>query len=191
MNTAALEIRDLSPERLADFLVYFDREAFADNPQWASCYCQHLYVDHAQVNWASRTAQDNRAAACERICSGRMHGLLAYRDGQPVGWCNAAPRMLLDAFADEPDPDAERLGQITCFVVAKAHRRTGVATALLDTACDRLKRLGLAIAEAAPRTAPDSDAHAYHGTLGMYLAAGFHVHRDEQDGTVLVRRALR
>lgn len=33
------EIRPLTPERRADFLAFFEGEAFADNPAWASCYC--------------------------------------------------------------------------------------------------------------------------------------------------------
>jgi len=35
-----------------------------------------------------------------------------------VGWRNAAPRTLLDAFVGETDADTDKIGQITCFVVA-------------------------------------------------------------------------
>ena len=190
MAPVPIEIRELTPGLLPDFLAFFEGDAFADNPRWASCYCQFLYVDHAKVSWPARTADENRAAACERIGSQRMQGLLAYRDGRPVGWCNAAPRTLMDAFADEPDPDAERLGQITCFVVAKAHRRSGVATALLDAACAMLKRRGMTVAEAMPLAEADSDARAHYGPLRMYLAAGFDVHRTGDDGRTFVRRSL-
>lgn len=190
MTEPLIEIHTLSPELLQDFLSFFDREAFADNPRWAFCYCQCMYVDHSKVDWKSRTAEENRAAACERIRSGRMQGLLAYRDGAPVGWCNAAPREMLDAFADEPDPASAQLGQITCFVVAKAHRRSGVASALLHAACQHLKAQGLRIAEATPLKAPSSDAQAHEGPLSMYLAAGFEVHRTDEDGTIYVRRNL-
>jgi GNAT superfamily N-acetyltransferase len=186
----ALQIRRLSPELLPDFLAFFEGEAFADNPRWDSCFCQFLYVDHDKVTWSERSAEQNRGAACERICSGRMQGLLAYRDGQPIGWCNAAPRTLLDAFVNEADPDFDRIGQITCFVVAKAHRRTGVATALLDAACAMLQDQGLTIAEASPLAEADSDAKAHYGPLRMYLDAGFQVHRTEADGKVHVRRRL-
>jgi GNAT superfamily N-acetyltransferase len=191
MTDSTIEIRPLAPERLDDFLAYFDHDAFADNPRWASCYCQHLYVDHNEVDWQTRTAEVNRAAACERICSRRMRGYLAYRDGKPVGWCNAAPRLLLDAFNDEPDPDAARLGQITCFVIARAHRRTGVASALLLAACAGLKAEGMAIAEAQTRSDASTDAELHNGTLEMFLAAGFEeVRRDDVERSVWVRRRL-
>ena len=119
-----------------------------------------------------------------------MQGLLAYRGNEVVGWCNAAPRTMLDAFADEPDSDEERLGQITCFVVAKAHRRTGVARALLDAACELLRQQGLSIAEASPSRSASSDAENHLGPLTLYISAGFEVHREEEDGVVVVRRSL-
>ena len=141
----SLTIRRLAPDLKDDFLQYFEGAAFEDNPKWKSCYCQFLYVDHSMVNWSTRTAEENRVAACDRIACKRMQGLLAYRNGQVVGWCNAAPRVLLDSFADEPIPDAEHVGQITCFVVARDHRRTGVARALLEEACAMLREQGLRV----------------------------------------------
>lgn len=117
-----------------------------------------------------------------------MKGHLAYRDGQPIGWCNAAPRTMLDAFLDEPDPDANRIGQITCFIVAKEHRGTGVAKALLQAACEGLRAQGLTIAEATANTHATTEAEHHYGPLSMYLAAGFTVHKTEDRGYVIVRR---
>jgi GNAT superfamily N-acetyltransferase len=187
---STVEIRKLASELLQDFVSFFNGEAFADNPKWGFCFCQFSYLDHAKVNWTSRTVQENRAAACDRICTNRMQGYLAYRDGKPIGWCNAAPRTMMDAFADEPDPDASRIGQITCFLVAKPYRRSGVATSLLQAASAGLKAQGLAIAEASPLAEASSDAKNHYGPLSMYLAAGFRVHREDSDGRVYVRRNL-
>ena len=184
------DIRRLSPELLPDFLAFFDGDAFAENPAWSFCFCQFLYVDHAKVDWNNRSAAVNRAAACERIAARRMQGYLAYRDGKPIGWCSAGPRVMFDALADEPDVDAARIGQITCFVVAQPHRRSGVATALLHAACVGLKEQGLTIAAASPLSTASSDAGHHYGPLEMYLAAGFRVHRSEADGRVQVRRDL-
>lgn len=191
MHDQDLRIHALSEERLPDFLRYFDGEAFADNPRWKSCYCQFLYVDHAKVEWSERTAEQNRAQACDRICSSRMQGYLAYRGGDVVGWCNAAPRTMLDAFADEPDADAGELGQITCFVVAPRHRRTGVATQLLAAACAGLKAQGMRIAEAMPKPDVLGDAENHYGPLSLFTAAGFRFHRQGEHGCVHVRKQLR
>lgn len=190
MHTPALQIRPLTQELLPDFLRYFEGEAFADNPKWKSCYCQFLYVDHAKVTWSERTAEQNRAQACERICSARMQGYLAYVGQDVVGWCNAAPREMLDAFADEPDPDAATLGQITCFVVARQHRRTGVATELLAAACAGLKAQGMRVAEAMPKPEVLGDAENHYGPLRLFTAAGFQFHRQGEHGCVYVRKQL-
>lgn len=186
----SLTIRRLTPELKEDFLRYFEGAAFADNPKWQSCYCQFLYVDHTKVNWSIRSADENRVAACERIACNRMQGLLAYRDGQVVGWCNAAPRVLLESFADDPIPDAEHVGQITCFVVAREHRRTGVARALLEEACGMLRDQGLRVAEANPSRTAGSDAENHFGPLSLYLSSGFSVLKEQHDGLVVVRRSL-
>ena len=186
----AVEIHPLTPERQDDFLTFFEGDAFTDNPKWKSCFCQFLYVDHNIVNWQARTYAQNRSAACERICSSRMQGLLAYVENKPVGWCNAAPRTMLDAFNDEPDIAQAVLGQITCFVVAKAYRRSGIATVLLHAACDALKAQGLTIAEASPLADESDEAKNHFGPLRMYLAAGFVVHKSRGDGIVLVRKQL-
>lgn len=190
MNRPTLEIRALTPELLGDFLRFFDGSAFSDNPKWASCYCQCFYEDHSVVKWSERTAGQNRALACRRVEQRSMQGWLAYADGVPVGWCNAAPRHLLHALDDEPTPDAEAVGAIVCFLVEPSHRGRGVARRLLEAACGGLARQGSRIAEANPRRGTSSAAENHFGPLGLYLSAGFTVHREDDDGSVYVRRAL-
>jgi GNAT superfamily N-acetyltransferase len=186
-----IEIRPVAAAELSNLLAFFEGAAFADNPRWASCFCQFLHVDHRHVDWRRRTAEENRTAACARVMAGTMRGYLAFREGEPIGWCNAAPRTMLDAFLDLPDENAGTIGQITCFVIAKAHRRTGVATALLAAACRGLAQHGMAIAEAMPIPSATTDAEQHFGPLSMYLKAGFAVHRHDDDGKVWVRRSLR
>ena len=88
------------------------------------------------------------------------------------------------------DPDADRLGQITCFVVAPAHRRSGVARALLDAACEGLRAQGLAIAEAAPKPGLEGDAENHFGPMSLFVAAGFEQHAPGPHGSVYMRRTL-
>jgi GNAT superfamily N-acetyltransferase len=185
MLPTALEIHPLTPERQADYLVFFDGEAFSDNPKWASCYCQCFYEDHRVVRWAARTAAENRASACQRIASQTMRGYLAYQQGKVVGWCNAAPRPLLHALDEEPQPGAADTGTILCFLVAPRLRGQGVASALLAAACEGLRRV-----EANPRTGTQDAGANHFGPLSMYLAAGFAVLREDEDGSVWVGKSL-
>jgi GNAT superfamily N-acetyltransferase len=190
MSQIAVTIKPLSPQLKKDFLSFFDGTAFSDNPKWSSCYCQCFYEDHAVVKWSERTAPQNRKLACERIENQSMQGYLAYIDGTPVGWCNAAPRNLLHALEDEPKPGSQVVGTILCFLVEPSHRGRGVARQLLEAACDGLRQQGLHVAEANPRTSPTSAAENHFGPLNMYLSAGFTVQREDSDGSVWVGRSL-
>ena len=55
-----------------------------------------------------------------------MTGVLACRDGEALGWCNAAPFNADLALADLREPDADQTGAIACFVIASAARPQGV-----------------------------------------------------------------
>ncbi|MFA7282494.1 MAG: GNAT family N-acetyltransferase [Sterolibacterium sp.] len=190
MTTTAIEIHPLSPDRSADFMSFFEGEAFSDNPKWSSCYCQCFYEDHSKVHWHSRTAAENRDFASRRIANNQMRGLLAYREGHVVGWCNAAPRLLLHALDAEPIAMPERIGTILCFLVAPNARGRGVATALLNAACEYLKDQGLQSVEANPRPSAKGNAENHFGPLSMFLAAGFTVRRTDNDGSVWVGKDL-
>ena len=49
---------------------------------------------------------------------------------------------------------------------------------------------GMTIAEANPRPNASTPADKHFGPLSLYLAAGFTIHREDEDGSVYVRRAL-
>jgi GNAT superfamily N-acetyltransferase len=190
MTPAAIEMYPLSPTRVDDFMSFFDSDAFTDNPEWSSCYCQCFYEDHSKRRWSDRTATENRDCALRRIVEQEMRGILAYEDGKVVGWCNAAPRSMLHALDNEPAADSDRTGTILCFLVAPRARGRGIATALLHRACETLRAQGLTQVEANPRPSATSMAENHFGPLSMYLAAGFSIRRTDVDGSVWVGRDL-
>ena len=179
-------VRELTPDLKEDFLSFFDHAAFADNPDWSDCYCS-LY------HFANRGKKDeNRCTASNLTAEGKMHGFLAYADGKPVAWCNAARRGTYPAlhWVMSPGPDRwEKVGSIVCFVVAAAHRNQGLASLLLDAACKWFAQQGLEWAEAYPVKEPPSAAYNFPGPLSMYHKAGFSTHRDA-DWYVVVRKRL-
>lgn len=183
-------IRELGPDVEEDYLGFFGQDAFSDNPDWSSCYCMFHHFLGSQEEWRRRTGEQNRVEKSGLIRSGEAHGLLAYLDGRPAGWCHAAPRAALPILDREyPVPDRAAVGAIVCFVVAPPFRRQGIATRLLDGACDLFRRWGLAYAEAYPRTEARSDAESYHGPMEMYELAGF-APAGEKGGVVIMRKAL-
>lgn len=192
-------VRPLSPALLDDYLAFFDRDAFAEFPWWSSCFCV-FYRDPSHTGDSSPEKIDvHRPKAIELVRSGEQQGSLAYADGKVVGWCNAGPRegyraLRRYAAAVDGTPD---VGAIMCFVVAAPYRGKGVATALLNAACDGLREQGMRIVEAYPTmTEPPTQphevpwsAHNYHGPLRMYLSNGFFLHK-QMDGWAIVRKRV-
>ena len=88
-------VRELTPDILDEWLHFFDRVAFAENPDWAGCYCYFHPAEHAARDWDARPAAENRAASCSLIAAGRLKGHHAFAGQRPVGWVHAAPRLLI------------------------------------------------------------------------------------------------
>jgi GNAT superfamily N-acetyltransferase len=194
-----VEVRDLTPELLDDYLKFFDKDAFTDFPEWSGCYCG--FYDTPGDNWdaSAKAGPAHRVARAERIRSGKAHGLLAIADGRVVGWCNAQPRssfLNMRRYTTAIDDPAEPVGSIMCFLVAPGYRGKGVGTALLSVACDKFRRDDLEIAEGYPTTNPVKRTwetpwaeENYKGSLNMYLKAGFKIHR-QLERFAIVRKQL-
>ena len=196
---ADLEVVELTPGHADDYAALFDR-SFADNPEWAGCYCW-FHDDASGLPWDSshEQAAEHRRLRTTRIRAGEARGLLAYLDGTAVGWCYVAPRSEIPnlRFAVEAvqEPEANP-AVIMCFVIDPEHRGQGVATALLSGAIEASARWGVPWLEGYPAdTAPNPDdepftTRAYTGPASMYRAAGFEIAR-EMDGWQVVRHPLR
>ena len=193
-----VEVRELNPALLADYLAFFDK-AFSDFPYWAGCYCG--FYDTPGTDWdpSVKAGPEHRAARSESIRTGKAQGLLAYVDGKPVGWCNAQPRSSFInmrsykvAVTDPEDP----VGSVMCFLVSPEHRSKGVCTALLNAACGMFKRHGLKVAEGYPTTNPSKRSweipwaeENYKGPLSVYLRNGFKIHK-QLERFAIVRKQL-
>jgi GNAT superfamily N-acetyltransferase len=172
-GTGPIETFAVTPERLDDILDFFDHDAFAGMPEWASCYCMFRHVD--QDEWGQRTWQQNRSDLAERIGSGATTGVVAYAAGKVVGWCNASLRREFPGDADGTDADNTVL-VTRCFQVAPPYRGHGVARRLLRAAIDLAKQRGCSAVEAFPNLDPDaSNPEAYPGPAALYRSAGFDV----------------
>jgi GNAT superfamily N-acetyltransferase len=195
-----LTVKPLSPDLAGDFLRFFDHErgpAFADNPEWAKCYCHFYHVSRA-IDWPSLSAEDNRIAMRSRIEVGEMEGFLAYDADEVVGWMNAQPRHKVPHCFERMQTPASSLpcqayeaAVIVCFVIAPELRRRGVARALLTEGVASLAARGIKLVDAFPFKAGDSETPAdhYHGPLPLFLGEGFTVLREDANVTI-VRKLL-
>jgi GNAT superfamily N-acetyltransferase len=100
-------------------------------------------------------AELRKEAMRELVDRGDRPGLLAYRDGVPVGWVAVAPRPAYPVLERSrlygPIDGDEDVFAITCFYVDPAFRGEGVASALLDAAIEFARRQGAKAVDAFPK----------------------------------------
>ncbi|MFJ5957072.1 GNAT family N-acetyltransferase [Paenarthrobacter sp. NPDC092416] len=170
---------------------------FGDRGEPSRCWCRWFALSAKE--WKS-TSQDERKKLFKATFDDEpAPGVLAFREGVPVGWCAVEPkanyprleRSRLAGSAGMSSPDDEQLWSVTCFVVAPAHRRTGVAAALLDAAVDHALGNGADMIEAYPvdtELRPKAGAsELFHGTVSLFTNAGFSVVSRAIPGRALVR----
>lgn len=144
----------------------------ANGAGWCSCVAWWVPT---WDGWGERSAEQNAALRDDLCRRGEYDGLLAYVDGEPVGWCQLGARdrlgKLVVQLELEPSPAT---WAVTCFLVAPAHRHRGVAVALLAAAVATARRSGAARLEGYPRTdAALEDGEAWTGTEALFARAGF------------------
>ncbi|HEY5728209.1 MAG TPA: GNAT family N-acetyltransferase, partial [Acidimicrobiia bacterium] len=188
-DVAGLDVVPVTPERWGDLETLFGRRGAI-----AGCWC--MWFRHTASEWDWAGGDTRRAEMAGLVAGDARPGLLGYVDGVPVGWVAVAPRSeygrlmsprarTYRSFDDTPT------WVITCFFIAKGHRRSGVAGALLDAAVDHAAAQGATVIEGYPvdNEGPRQDDHVFTGTLGMFTRAGF-VEVQRLHGRPLVRREV-
>ena len=142
------------------------------------CWCQAWRGSAAGFGRASPGG--NREALHDQVESGAYApGVLAYLDGEVVGWCGLGPRAAMPRLVNSrtiPHVDDVAVWSIGCFVVRTGFRRRGVGRALLDGAVAYARSMGAPAIEAYPID-PDgarvSTSFAFVGFTSTFEAAGF------------------
>ena len=122
--------------------------------------------------------EPNRMAFKAIVESGIVPGLLAYVDGEPVGWCAVEPRgsyPTLDRSRILARVDEKEVWSVPCFYVAKDFRGRGLMRDLLTAAVNWAGRYGARIVEAYPVESRSKlpDSSIYTGVVPVFRAAGF------------------
>jgi len=108
-------------------------------------------------------------------------GLVAYLDGEPVGFVSLGPRTdFARVAASRATPALDDANWvIPCITVRRGYRGKGVAVAMLRAAIDYAAKRGAPAVEAYPRADAKRvhDDFAFIGTEAMFRKAGFRVGR--------------
>jgi GNAT superfamily N-acetyltransferase len=166
-----LEFHPLTPDRWEDFV-----RLFGKNGACAGCWCMWWRLPRAQ--WVKQKGAGNRRAIRKIVEAGKTPGLLAYADGQPVGWCAIAPRIAYPRLAISrtlKPVDDQPVWSVTCFFIARPYRRCGLSVALLNAAVEFARRGGAKLVEGYPvePKKEQADAFVYTGLASAFRNAGF------------------
>lgn len=180
-----LEIHRLTPDRLDDFLYFFENVAHTDNKEWDRCYCTNYCAAHNNRITVKKNFADSdvrKSYAIDYVKKGLMQGYLAYADGNVIGWCNANNRNdCLHCFGwknhianrEINRKTEEKIKSIFCFTVAPDFRGKGVATALIERVIAEAKNDGYEYIEAYPNKEETDMYFNYVGPLKLYKRFGF------------------
>ncbi len=159
----------------------------------ARCWCQRYKLAPGEA-FASCTPEDRADRLRDQSDAGHpaseaTSGLVAYANGEPVGWCAVEPRAAFGGLMrnasmaawtgrDEDRADTA-VWAVTCVLVKAGHRRRGVSRALVRAAVGHARSAGARVLEGYPMATVSALSEELHpGMLSAFLDAGFvEVHR--------------
>ncbi len=162
----------VGPERWGDL-----ESLFGERGACAGCWCMWWRIKRSEFE--RQQGEGNRQAMKRIVESGEVPGLLAYAEGQPVGWISIAPREAYPVLGRSPTlkpVDDQPVWSVVCFFIAKAYQRQGLSTHLLRAAIDYATSHGARIVEGYP-IVPKKDSvpglYAFTGFVSTFEQAGF------------------
>jgi len=185
-----VKVHPLTADRWPDL-----EKLFGERGACGGCWCMLWRLKRSQ--YEAQKGEKNRRALRKIVQSGQVPGLLAYADGQPVGWCALAPREVYPALERSrilKPIDDQRVWSIACLFVARPYRRKGVSIQLIKAAVKQVAASGGRIVEGYPqdpRKNPMPDVFAHTGIVGAFREAGFIEQRRRSPTRPIMRYEVR
>ena len=196
--TAGVDVLPVTADRWADLVNLFGPSGASDN-----CWCTWWRQTGAEfTRGIERRGAGNRELMDGVVAHGRRPGLMAYRNGQAVGWISVAPRPDYGRVIRSPSlgpgrrsPEAADplVWSVVCFWMPRRERGKGVAMALLRAAVDHARAGGARVLEAYPvdtGTERRPQSSVFTGTLAMFERVGFTEVERRTEGRPIVRLDL-
>jgi GNAT superfamily N-acetyltransferase len=189
MDRQGIEFHPLGPERWKDLV-----KLFGPRGACAGCWCMYPRLTTTE---GKTSGEPNRRAFEKIVRQGPPPGLLAYENGEPVGWIAIAPRVEYRRFERSrvlAPVDTTPVWSVPCFFVARSARGRGLTVALLEAACEWARDRGAHVVEGYPvdtHGKREAAAFIFHGTVETFAAAGFREVLRRSDRRPIMRRTLR
>jgi GNAT superfamily N-acetyltransferase len=153
----------------------------------ARCQCQRFKLRprefFAGFPVEERAHRLREQTDCGHPESDTTSGLVAYLDGEPVGWCAVEPRPAFTGLVRnnrvpwvgrEEDKADDGVWAVTCLFARAGFRRRGVSRALARAAVDFARERGARAVEGYPMTTTDCILEELHvGIESVFADAGF------------------
>ena len=165
------------------------RAIFGDRGYAAYCQCQKFkmrsWAEWKALQVSGRMQRLEAETHCGYSSARTTSGLVAYLDGEPVGWCAVEPRTAFPRLLRTPVPwkgrDEDRADDgvwaVVCFATRAGFRRRGVSRALARASVDFARKRGARALEGYPMlTEPGEDitwGELNVGSRSMFAGAGF------------------
>ncbi|MBO1770137.1 GNAT family N-acetyltransferase [Agrococcus sp. TF02-05] len=173
-----VEIRPATPDRFDDA-----QRALGGGGDGRSCQCQWWTITNADFQRSSTEERHELLRA--ELQDGLPPALIAYVDGEAAGWVRVGPRTRqvrlqrtkqLVSATQEPWDD-ESVWAVSCFVVRREHRGSGLTDRLLRAAIDFARSRGARLVEGYPVDPATGRRKAanepYRGVVSTFERAGF------------------
>jgi GNAT superfamily N-acetyltransferase len=182
--SAAVTVVPANEASWADLRAIFGNRGYA-----AYCQCQkpkmRSWAEWKSLQVAGRMLRLEQETHCGDPGAARTSGLVAYLEGEPVGWCAVEPRTAYARLRRTPvpwkgrdeDPDDESVWAIVCFVTRAGFRRRGVSRALARAAIDHARSRGARALEGYPMLVEPGEDVTWGelnvGSRSIFADAGF------------------
>ncbi len=153
------------------------QDLFGDKGAYGGCWCTYWRLPRSR--FSSCPSSERKEMMKEIIDSGRVPGILAYKNGTPVGWCSIANRsefVLLANSRTLRSIDDKPVWSVVCFYIHRKERRKGIMSGLLRKAIEYAKTQGAEIVEGYPIDPMGEgypDPYAYTGFFSAFVELGF------------------
>ena len=167
-----LDIHPVTPERWEDL-----EQLFGPRGAIGGCWCMWWRIK--RKDFEQQQGQGNRDAMCSIVESGKVPGIIAYSNDEPVAWCSVAPREdfpVLDRSHVLKRVDDQPVWSVVCFFMAKGYRHKGLSSRMLKEAVEYATENGARIVEGYPITPKKDqapDIYIFTGLESTFLKAGF------------------
>ena len=149
----------------------------------ANCQCQRYKLRPREAFAKFPAAERARRLQHQTHAGDRTTGLVAFLDGEPVGWCAVEPRTAYEGLlrnnrvpweGRSEDKADETVWAVTCVFVRAGFRRRGIAHALARAAVEHARASGARALEAYPMLPQKITTDEIHvGSRSIFAAAGF------------------